>query len=74
MAQTGKDPLGGDFRLGVIHTIGPYLLPELIGAMQRTLPETHLVIEESMTALLTDNLKYGTVDAAIIALPFDVGE
>jgi LysR family hydrogen peroxide-inducible transcriptional activator len=72
VAQLGKDPLHGDFRLGVIHTIGPYLLPELIGAMRKTAPDTHLFIEESMTALLSDYLKYGTVDAAIIALPFDV--
>lgn len=72
VAQLGKDPLHGTFRLGVIHTIGPYLLPELIGAMHTTAPDTHLFIEESMTALLTDYLKYGTVDAAIIALPFDV--
>ncbi len=72
VAQMGKDPLTGDFRLGVIHTIGPYLLPELIATMRKTTPGTHLFIEESMTALLTDNLKYGTVDAAIIALPYDV--
>ncbi|MDP1652968.1 MAG: LysR substrate-binding domain-containing protein [Rhodocyclaceae bacterium] len=72
VAQLGKDPLHGDFRLGVIHTIGPYLLPELIGAMRKTAPDTHFFIEESMTALLTDYLKYGTVDAAIIALPFDI--
>lgn len=72
VAQSGKDPLAGDFRLGVIHTIGPYLLPELIGAMRKTAPNTRFYIEESMTALLTDSLKYGTVDAAIIALPFEV--
>lgn len=72
VAQSGKDPLAGDFRLGVIHTIGPYLLPELIAAMRKTAPNTRFYIEESMTALLTDSLKYGTVDAAIIALPFDV--
>jgi len=72
VAQLGKDPLHGDFRLGVIHTIGPYLLPELIAAMRKTAPDTHLFIEESMTALLSDYLKYGTVDAAIIALPFDI--
>jgi LysR family hydrogen peroxide-inducible transcriptional activator len=72
VAQLGKDPLHGDFRLGVIHTIGPYLLPELIGAMRKIAPDTHLYIEESMTALLADYLKYGTVDAAIVALPFDV--
>ncbi len=72
VAQLGKDPLNGNLRLGVIHTIGPYLLPELIGAMRKVAPDTHLYIEESMTALLSDYLKYGTVDAAIIALPFDV--
>ncbi len=72
VAQLGKDPLHGDFRLGVIHTIGPYLLPELIAAMKKVAPDTHLFIEESMTALLADYLKYGTVDAAIVALPFDI--
>jgi LysR family hydrogen peroxide-inducible transcriptional activator len=72
VAQLGKDPLHGDFRLGVIHTIGPYLLPELIAAMKKVAPDTHLFIEESMTALLADYLKYGTVDAAIIAMPFDI--
>lgn len=72
VAQLGKNPLAGNFRLGVIHTIGPYLLPELIAAMKRIAPDTHLFIEESMTALLVDYLKYGSVDAAIIALPFDI--
>lgn len=72
VAQLGKDPLHGNFRLGVIHTIGPYLLPELIGAMRNIAPNTHLYIEETMTAFLADYLKYGKVDAAIIALPFDV--
>jgi LysR family hydrogen peroxide-inducible transcriptional activator len=72
VAELGKDPRAGNFRLGVIHTIGPYLLPELIGAMKQVAPQMHLFIEESMTALLADYLKYGTVDAAIIALPFDI--
>lgn len=72
VAQLGKNPLAGDFRLGVIHTIGPYLLPELIAQMKTVAPAMRLFIEESMTALLADALKYGTVDAAIIALPFDI--
>lgn len=72
VAQLGKDPLHGDFRLGVIHTIGPYLLPELIASLRGTAPNLRLYIEESMTALLADHLKYGTVDAAIIALPFEL--
>ncbi|CAG0985588.1 Hydrogen peroxide-inducible genes activator [Rhodocyclaceae bacterium] len=72
IAQRGKDPLQGEFRLGVIHTIGPYLLPELIASMRRAAPAMTLYIEESMTALLADYLKYGNVDAAVIALPFEV--
>jgi LysR family hydrogen peroxide-inducible transcriptional activator len=72
LAQIGKDPLHGKFRLGVIHTIGPYLLPDLIASLRRMAPKLSLYIEESMTALLADYLKYGTIDAAIIALPFDV--
>lgn len=72
VAQLGLNPLHGEFRLGVIHTIGPYLLPDLITSLQRIAPEMRLYIEESMTALLADYLKYGTIDAAIIAMPFDV--
>lgn len=72
VARMDKDPLHGEFRLGVIHTIGPYLLPHLITSLHRLAPELTLYIEESMTALLADFLKYGTVDAAIVALPFDV--
>lgn len=72
VAKQGLNPLHGEFRLGVIHTIGPYLLPGLIQSLHRIAPEMHLYIEENMTALLVDYLKYGKVDAAIIALPFDV--
>jgi len=72
VARMDKDPLHGEFRLGVIHTIGPYLLPDLISSLRRLAPDLTLYIEESMTALLADFLKYGTVDAAIVALPFDV--
>lgn len=72
VARMDKDPLRGEFRLGVIHTIGPYLLPGMVASLQKLAPDLTLYIEESMTALLADYLKYGTVDAAIIALPFDV--
>ena len=72
VAHAHKDPLSGVFRIGVIHTIAPYLLPSLIASLAQRTPAMKLYIEESMTALLTDYLKYGTIDAAIIALPFDV--
>lgn len=72
VAQSGRDPLSGTFRLGVIHTIAPYLLPDLVPALRQVAPDLTLYIEESMTALLADYLKYGTIDAAIVALPFDI--
>ena len=70
VAKSGKNPLDGVFRLGVIHTIGPYLLPELISSLKQRAPCMTLYIEESMTALLTDFLKSGAIDAAVVALPF----
>ena len=72
IAQAGKDPFKGVFRLGVIHTIAPYLLPDLIASMHKRTPEMKLYIEESMTTLLSEYLKQGSIDAAIIALPFEV--
>ena len=72
VAQHGKDPLIGTLRLGIIHTIAPYLLPKLIPELHRMAPALTLHIEETMTSLLADHLKYGSVDVAIVALPFEV--
>lgn len=72
IALSGKDQLRGALRLGVIHTIGPYLLPQLIRALRTDAPEMPLMIEENMTANLAAMLQNGAVDVAIIALPFEV--
>ncbi len=58
-------------RLGVIHTIAPYLLPELVKALRKIAPEISLDIEENMTANLDRLLKAGELDAAILALPYE---
>ena len=71
IAQQGKDPLAGQFRLGVIYTIGPYLLPSLIPRLRETAPDLKLIIEENFTANLSQSLKQGTLDAIIISYPFD---
>jgi len=71
IAQQGKDPLAGKFRLGVIYTIGPYLLPSLIPRLRETAPDLKLIIEENFTANLFQSLKQGTLDAIIISYPFD---
>jgi len=71
IAQQGKDPLSGQFKLGVIYTIGPYLLPSLIPRLRETAPNLKLIIEENFTANLFQSLKQGALDAIIISYPFD---
>ena len=70
LAKASGDPLEGPLKLGVIFTIAPYLLPQLIPVLRRRAPKMPLVLEENYTATLSERLKRGDVDAAIVALPF----
>src|SRR6185295_16957737 len=71
VARQGRDPLKGVLRLGIIHTIAPYLLPDLVGALRRSAPEMPLDVEENTTANLDRMLKAGELEAVILALPYD---
>ena len=73
LAQAAQDPLQGVFRLGVIHTVAPYLLPDLIPALVALAPNMPLAIEENTTASLEQSLQSGQLDAIVIALPFGGG-
>jgi len=70
IAQAGRNQLVGPFHLGVIYTVAPYLLPDLIPALNELAPQMPLEIEENLTERLEVALKSGRIDAAIIALPF----
>lgn len=70
IARQRADPLKGVFRLGVIHTIAPYLLPDLVAALRRRAAAMPLDIEENTTANLDRMLRAGEIDAAILALPY----
>ncbi len=72
MAREGADPLAGTLKLGVIHTVGPYLLPDLVSRLHPIAPNMPLMVEESTTAQLERQLKQGDVDVALVALPFQV--
>ena len=72
MAKLGTNQLDGLFKLGMIHSVGPYLLPEIIPILRKTAPNMPLEIEETLTANLEAQLRNGVIDAAVIALPFDV--
>jgi len=71
VAKQGKNQLRGVLKLGVIHTIAPYLLPQLVAALRKLAPEMPLDIEENMTANLDRLLKAGEIDVAILALPYE---
>ena len=70
IAKRGKDPVSGPLRLGVIYTVGPYLLPELVRHAIERVPQMPLVLQENFTSKLLDMLRNGELDAAILAEPF----
>ena len=71
IASAGKNPLVGPLRLGVIYTIGPWLLPKLVPLLHERAPEMPLLLEENYTHRLLEKLKTTELDVAIVALPVD---
>ncbi|WP_130472215.1 hydrogen peroxide-inducible genes activator [Candidatus Magnetaquicoccus inordinatus] len=70
LARSGLDPLTGSLRVGAIFTVGPYLYPGLSAAFHAQAPRMKLLLEENYTAILTERLQRGELDAIIVALPF----
>ncbi|MBH9576769.1 MULTISPECIES: LysR substrate-binding domain-containing protein [Inhella] len=70
IAKRGRDPLAGPLRLGVIYTIGPYLLPDLVRQVIERTPQMPLLLQENFTVKLLDMLRSGELDCAILAEPF----
>ena len=70
IAKRGKDPLAGPIRLGVIYTIGPYLLPDLVREVIHSIPQMPLMLQENFTVRLLEMLRTGEIDCAILAEPF----
>src|SRR5580658_3279730 len=72
-AQAGREPLAGPLRLGVIPTIGPYLMPAAMTGLAKAFPKLKLYLREEQTAPLLEKLAKGQLDVALIALPYDMG-
>ena len=70
IAKLGKDPVSGPLRLGVIYTIGPYLLPDLVRQAIERVPQMPLMLQENFTVKLLEMLRLGELDCAILAEPF----
>jgi LysR family hydrogen peroxide-inducible transcriptional activator len=72
-ASRYADPLSGTLRIGVIPTVSPYFLPEAAPALRRALPRLAIVWSEDKTAALSLALHKGELDAALVALPAELG-
>lgn len=68
-ARAAQGQLTGRFRLGVIPTIAPYLLPTLIGKLNQSHPALDLHVRETLTPRLVQEVLQGQLDTAIVALP-----
>lgn len=68
-----KEPLAGPLRLGVIPTIGPFLLPRILPRLRRAFPKLKLYLTEDLTDRLLEALQAGRLDTVLIALPYDSG-
>lgn len=67
-----RRPLEGPFHLGVIPTIAPFLLPKAAPMLRKAYPKLELFLREDITANLVDRLSNGLLDAAVLALPYDI--
>ena len=74
LVHSQDKPLTGEFRLGVIATLGPYLIPRLLGSLNKVYPRLQLQLTEGLTEVLLDELVAGSLDAVLAALPLGRGQ
>lgn len=70
LTQNQKSPLSHPMTIGVIPTIGPYLLPKVLPALRKQYPDFKLTIIEEQSHVLVDLIRKGEIDTAILALPY----
>jgi LysR family hydrogen peroxide-inducible transcriptional activator len=70
-ARAGSEPLSGTLRMGVIATVGPFLLPEVLPRLRREYPGLRLYLVEDLTARLIEELRAGRLDIVLLALPYE---
>jgi len=71
LVDSANDPLQAPLRIGAIYTIGPYIIPALLPIIKDNAPDLPLFVEENYTVNLAEKLKNGTIDIALLSLPFD---
>ncbi len=69
--RRGRLVMEGRFRLGIIPTIAPYLLPQVLPELRRQFPDMRLELREAVTGSLVEDTATGRIDAFVAALPLD---
>ncbi|MBD8514323.1 hydrogen peroxide-inducible genes activator [Photobacterium sp. CAU 1568] len=72
LSKSGEDQMAGQVRLGCIPTIAPFLLGDLVQAVNRRHPQLHLLLREDTTDNLLSALRNGDMDVLILALPVEI--
>ena len=72
VARSENRPLHGPLQLGIIPTIAPFLLPQVLPAVREAFPELRLFLHEDQTQRLYEQLMEGTLDLVLLALPYDL--
>ena len=72
LCASSRHPLTGTFRLGVIPTIAPFALPPSLTTLRTQYPKLKLLLREDLTAICLERLLASSLDAALIALPYDL--
>jgi LysR family hydrogen peroxide-inducible transcriptional activator len=67
--QARPDPMASTVQLGVIPTLGPYLMPRVLRTLHRLFPKLRLLLREEFTRTLLEHLASGAIDGALLALP-----
>ncbi len=73
-ASAARAPLSGPLRLGVIPTVGPFLLPRLMPVLRGAFPNLRLFVREDVTKDLVDRLAGNRLDLLLVALPCECGD
>jgi LysR family hydrogen peroxide-inducible transcriptional activator len=71
LAQQFKDPWGGVLRLGIIPTLGPYLLPHILPLLRMQFSQLRVTVIEGKTDTLLSMLHEGEVEAVIVSMPVE---
>ncbi len=69
IAQSFKNPLAGDIKIGAFPTLAPYYFPKIMPMISKNFPELNIFLVEEKTEKLIEMLKNGEIDAAFLALP-----